>query len=173
MEGNCTVVMDLEDLSGCDNNSQDKVGIVVYRNSGGIWYANNFNVLNGTTIPTAIHSGCVWVSTSLLPSCNPVTSINSGITRSTQTESIPGVLPFNAKAFPNPSGDEFNIYLEGASNETVSLTVYDALGRQVKKFEKEGGNIPIHFGRDLKGGIYILEVKQGENRRTIKLVKQN
>jgi hypothetical protein len=83
------------------------------------------------------------------------------------------VLPFNVKAFPNPSGDEFNIYLEGANDETVSLVLYDALGRQVKKFEKEGGNIPIHFGRELKGGIYILEVRQGENRKTIKLVKQN
>lgn len=36
IESNCTMVMDLEDLSGCSNNSEDKVGIVVYKNSGGI-----------------------------------------------------------------------------------------------------------------------------------------
>ena len=88
MEGNCTVVMDLEDISACDNNSQDKVGIVVYRNSGGIWYSNNFNA-NGTTTPTAIHSGCIYVSTSLLTNCNTSNSVDNSITRSAQMEAVP------------------------------------------------------------------------------------
>ena len=39
-------------------------------------------------------------------------------------------------------------------------------------FEKESGNIPIRFGADLKVGVYVVEVRQGENRKTIKLVKQ-
>jgi hypothetical protein len=39
-------------------------------------------------------------------------------------------------------------------------------------FEKESGNIPIHFGADLKVGAYVVEVRQGINRKTIKLVKQ-
>jgi hypothetical protein len=173
IEGNCTMVMDLVDLSACENNILDQVGIVVYKNGGGIWYSNNYTVL-GITAPEPIASGSIYISGNTLPSCSPGTLTDNSITRSGLMEVItPEVHTFNAKAFPNPSGDEFNIYLEGANNETVSLTVYDALGRQVKKFEKEGGNIPIHFGRDLKGGIYILEVRQGENRRTIKLVKQN
>jgi hypothetical protein len=104
----------------------------------------------------------------------PCTNCPRTITATTgEVDKTAVINPFDVKAFPNPSGDEFNVYLEGANNEKVSLTVYDALGREIRKFEKESGNIPIHFGRDLKGGIYILEVKQGSNRKTIKLIKQN
>ena len=31
---------------------------------------------------------------------------------------------------------------------------------------------PIHFGADLKVGAYIVEVRQGENKKTLKLIKQ-
>jgi hypothetical protein len=47
------------------------------------------------------------------------------------------------------------------------------MGREVKKFEKESANIPVIFGRELKGGIYIVEVRQGDNHKTVKLIKQN
>jgi hypothetical protein len=80
---------------------------------------------------------------------------------------------FNVKVFPNPSQDQFSLYLEGASNDKVHIVVYDAIGREVKKFEKEGGNIPVIFGRDLRGGAYFVEVRQGDNHKTIKLIKQN
>ena len=80
---------------------------------------------------------------------------------------------FNVKVFPNPSQDQFSLYLEGASNDKVHIVVYDAIGREVKKFEKEGGNIPVIFGRELKGGSYFVEVRQGDNHKTVKLIKQN
>ena len=80
---------------------------------------------------------------------------------------------FNVKVFPNPSQDQFSLYLEGANNDKVHIAVYDAMGREVKKFEKESGNIPVIFGRELKGGIYIVEVRQGDNHKTVKLIKQN
>src|SRR6185503_16360302 len=72
------------------------------------------------------------------------TSMNNtnSITKSAQMEIQAGIVPFTVKAFPNPSGDEFNVYLEGANNESVNLILYDGLGRQLKKFEKESGNIP-------------------------------
>ncbi|HEY5773971.1 MAG TPA: T9SS type A sorting domain-containing protein, partial [Chitinophagaceae bacterium] len=73
---------------------------------------------------------------------------------------------------PNPSQHVFSLVLENATNEKVQITVYDALGRQVKMFEKQSGNIPIHFGMDLKVGVYVVEVRQGDNRKTLKLVKQ-
>jgi hypothetical protein len=62
--------------------------------------------------------------------------------------------------------------LENASNEKVLVTVYDAIGRQVKKIERSDSQSPIRFGEDLKIGAYIVEVRQGDNRKTIKLVKQ-
>jgi hypothetical protein len=98
---------------------------------------------------------------------------NTTVTQSQQVDIVPVVTPFNVKVFPNPSTDQFSLYLEGGSNEKVHIVVYDAMGREVKKFEKDGGNIPVIFGRDLTGGAYFVEVRQGENHKTIKLIKQN
>lgn len=100
------------------------------------------------------------------------TTTNDDITRSAQMESLPEILKFDVKVFSNPSQHQFALYLEDANNEKVRIIVYDGLGRQVKMFEKDNGNIPIHFGMDLKSGVYIVEVRQGDNRKTIKLVKQ-
>jgi hypothetical protein len=54
----------------------------------------------------------------------------------------------------------------------VLVTVYDAIGRQVKKIERSDSQSPIRFGEDLKIGAYIVEVRQGDNRKTLKLIKQ-
>ena len=79
---------------------------------------------------------------------------------------------FQVKAFPNPTENHFTVSIKSNSNERVSLLVYDALGRQVKKIEKGDAISPIQFGEDLKTGVYIIEVRQGANRKTIKLLKQ-
>ena len=82
------------------------------------------------------------------------------------------LLPFNVKAYPNPTEHQFTLSLEGASSEKVQIVVYDAIGRQVKKIERGDASGAIKFGDDLKVGAYIVEVRQGVNRKTLKLVKQ-
>ena len=79
---------------------------------------------------------------------------------------------FQVKAFPNPTEHHFTVSIKSNSNEKVSVVVFDALGRQVKKIEKSDAMSMIQFGEDLKTGIYIIEVRQGGNRKTIKLLKQ-
>jgi hypothetical protein len=170
IEGNCTMVMELEDKSACPTNNEDLVGIVVYRNAGGIWYSNNYTA-QGVTAKEAIHSGSIYVSGATLPACTPPTNTNQ-ITKSAQMETSPEVLPFNVKAYPNPTEHQFTLALEGGSNEKVQVTVYDAVGRQVKKIERNDNVSVIRFGEDLKMGAYIVEVKQGVNRKTLKLLKQ-
>jgi IPT/TIG domain/Secretion system C-terminal sorting domain len=88
------------------------------------------------------------------------------------TNKFPKTSAFNVKAYPNPTEHQFTLYLENATDEKVQIVVYDALGRQVKMFEKASGNIPIRLGMDLKVGVYMVEVRQGDNRKTLKLVKQ-
>ncbi|HET9747520.1 MAG TPA: T9SS type A sorting domain-containing protein, partial [Chitinophagaceae bacterium] len=102
----------------------------------------------------------------------PSTSTNIIVQNSQMEVVVPDVAKFNVRAFPNPTEHQFSLVLENASNEKVQIVVYDALGRQVKMFEKDSGNIPIRFGADLKAGAYVVEVRQGDNRKSIKLVKQ-
>jgi hypothetical protein len=153
-------------------NGTDRIRIKIYnKNTGAIIYDNQPLAPEDADpivpVDNPMPDGCdiVVVNTPPAPSAD--------ITRSAQMEVLPEIAPFNVRVFPNPSQDQFSLYLENANNDKVHIVVYDALGREVKKFEKEGGNIPVIFGRDLKGGAYFVEVRQGENRKTVKLVKQN
>ncbi|RVT73461.1 T9SS type A sorting domain-containing protein [Flavobacterium sufflavum] len=78
---------------------------------------------------------------------------------------------FDVIAYPNPSNNQFTITLVGGSNEKVSVQVFDLLGKLIKVIEKNDGE-PIVFGEELPLSVYVAIVTQGDNRKTIKLVKQ-
>jgi hypothetical protein len=152
-------------------NGTDRIRIKIYnKNTNAIIYDNQPGDPDDadpiTPVDNPLPDGCdiVVVNTPSAPSAD--------ITRNAQMETTPEITRFNVKAFPNPTGDQFTLYLENATNEKVSIVVYDMLGRELKKIEKENGNIPIHFGLNFKVGMYVVEVRQGDNRKTLKLVKQ-
>ncbi len=107
------------------------------------------------------------------PNClPPVYTTGLGtVTSDAMAEAAP-INDFSVKAYPNPSENQFTIQVEGTSNEKVQVVVYDAVGRMVKKIEKADNNSQIRFGENLKVGVYFAEVRQGVNRKTIKLIKQ-
>ena len=85
----------------------------------------------------------------------------------------PELTKFNVKAFPNPTRTSVSHwYLENATNEKVQIVVYDALGRQVKMFEKAKRQYSNSLWYGSESGVYVVEVRQGDNRKTLKLVKQ-
>jgi len=78
---------------------------------------------------------------------------------------------FSVRVIPNPTNNYFTFDIESGSNEKVVVIVYDALGRIVKHIENSDGQL-IRFGEDLKAGSYMAIVRQGNNTKTVKLVKQ-
>ena len=81
----------------------------------------------------------------------------------------PGI--FRAKVIPNPTHNYFTLDVATGSNEKIVVTIYDVLGRKVKHIENSQGQL-IRFGEDLKVGIYMATVRQGNKTTTVKLVKQ-
>jgi hypothetical protein len=75
------------------------------------------------------------------------------------------------KVIPNPTDSYFTLDVESSSNEKIVVVVYDVLGRIVKHIENSEGQL-IRFGEDLKVGSYMAIVRQGNNTKTVKLVKQ-
>jgi hypothetical protein len=107
------------------------------------------------------------------PNCvAPVNNAGLGTVTSAVSAEVVPVESFNVKAYPNPSENQFTILVESGSNEKVQVAVFDAVGRLVKKIERTDNNSQIRFGEDLKVGAYFVEVRQGVNRKTMKLVKQ-
>ena len=78
----------------------------------------------------------------------------------------------NIQAYPNPSTTEFTLVLENYNNkEKISISVTDVLGRKIYLAEGSAGR-KYMIGKNFKTGIYMVEVVQGENKQSIKLVKE-
>ena len=114
----------------------------------------------GTVAVTVGPTGC-------LPP--PVAVNTKGIT---STKVIPTVSELKIQAYPNPSVDQFTLALEGYDvNAKVTITVTDVMGRKV--YQTEGtGKLQYSFGKGLFAGIYNVQVVQGNNKKSLKLVKE-
>jgi hypothetical protein len=76
------------------------------------------------------------------------------------------------RVWPNPSSGYFTLRPStGVSNATVHLSVFDVNGKKV--YTANGNaNKDYRFGQSFIPGVYMAELMQGSERRTIKLVKQ-
>ncbi len=71
---------------------------------------------------------------------------------------------------PNPAVKTFTLVTESSNAETVTITVSDIFGRKV--FQSRGNaNSRYIFGHQFLPGIYMLQIVQGKNIRTLKLIK--
>ena len=78
---------------------------------------------------------------------------------------------FNVKAYPNPSEQYFNLNVQSGSQEAVDLKVFDIHGRVVYT-TRGSANQSYRFGDKFVAGIYLVEVRQGDKRSVIQIVKQ-
>ena len=81
---------------------------------------------------------------------------------------------FTVEATPNPSPDRFTIVVR-SSNETdvVSIKVFDATGRLIETRRSVNLNETFQMGERYRPGTYLMEVVQGREKKTVKLIKQS
>ncbi|MEI6950305.1 T9SS type A sorting domain-containing protein [Paraflavisolibacter sp. H34] len=124
--------------------------------NGGILGITALNCAGSSTAQTKVLGG----------SCGAAGSL----ARNGAEESSTGVL--NVTAYPNPSSTSFQLQLRGGSGKAVTLKVTDALGNVVEQHGNVAANGSLTIGSALGKGLYLLEVIQGGERQTIKLLKQ-
>ena len=81
------------------------------------------------------------------------------------------VIPLNARIWPNPGDQYFNLDVESTSDESIDLYIHDSSGQLVSVLNVTGKS-SYRFGDDLKPGIYLVTLRQGANVKTIKIVKE-
>ncbi|MFZ9388052.1 MAG: T9SS type A sorting domain-containing protein, partial [Chitinophagaceae bacterium] len=169
LEGNANLQVTMKDLgSGCS----DMIGITLYRKAGGVWFSTYWNGTN--TIEQVLGAygntscGNIYVSTAQQQSSNNLTKGSLGLEN---VEETPGNSGFTVHAFPNPAERYFNLMVNGKSDEEVQITVFDGRGQVVYQ-ARGAANKPYRFGENWTGGMYYVQVRQGKEVRTIKLVKQ-
>ncbi len=142
---------------------------------------NTYQVSNVfLNLPAGIYSGyvkdsktCVGTLNGILvgPNCPPppiaANNKNAKYVTSVQVSAV-----LKVSVYPNPTNTIFMLLLDGYnSKEKLSITLTDILGRKV--YQAEGtGKQQFKFGNDLNAGIYNLQVIQGNNLKSIKLVKE-
>ncbi|UPQ80769.1 GEVED domain-containing protein [Flavobacterium azooxidireducens] len=80
---------------------------------------------------------------------------------------------FKAVAYPNPFANSFAVDVRTSNTEKVSLTVYDMAGRLLEVKEVNASEVANYqFGDRYPSGVYNMIVTQGEETRTVRVVKQ-
>jgi hypothetical protein len=73
---------------------------------------------------------------------------------------------------PNPTRTTFTLNLQSSSKEGVQIVVTDMAGR--KLYQATGSSTQQYtFGHEFGSGMYILQIMQGKQIQTLKLIKEN
>ena len=75
-------------------------------------------------------------------------------------------------ATPNPSSSHFTLVTRSNSNNALTIMVTDVAGRVVEKKLNVAANGTVQLGHSLPTGIYFVEVRQGDQKQNLKLIKQ-
>jgi hypothetical protein len=74
-------------------------------------------------------------------------------------------------AYPNPFNQDVRVLITGGTEAAADLLVYDQLGRLIDQLPAQPTGQEIVLGRNLATGIYIIEVKNGDVSKKIKVIK--
>jgi len=73
--------------------------------------------------------------------------------------------------YPNPTTSAYQLYVQTSQlSQTIKAKVFDVQGRLMKVLSFNS-NETITFGSDLKSGVYMVEVREGDKVRTVRVVK--
>ena len=75
---------------------------------------------------------------------------------------------FTAVAYPNPSSTAFEVTTN--TEKAFDVAVYDLLGRLIE--ERHTKEPTMKIGTNYQSGTYILRVSQGENQKTLQVIKK-
>jgi uncharacterized delta-60 repeat protein len=92
------------------------------------------------------------------------------ITEIKGSNSIRNSEPLQANVWPNPSADLFTLQFTGGTEERVFIKIWDAVGKMKEHFSL-GSSARVQFGHSYPGGIYYVEVVQGNSHMILKVIK--
>jgi hypothetical protein len=101
----------------------------------------------------------------------PVTSnsfkVDSTVARATEAKSL------TVNAHPNPTANYFTLVTRSSSNRVLTLRVIDVEGHVIENRSGVAANGSIRIGHQYRPGTYFVQVVQGNQTVTLKLIKQS
>jgi hypothetical protein len=72
--------------------------------------------------------------------------------------------------YPNPTTNAFQMFVKTPNASKITMRVLDVQGRFIKTISFNSEET-IAFGSDLKSGVYMIEVREGNVVKTVRVVK--
>ena len=154
----------VKDQNGCPGSATKTVNVVNIsggKNGDKIVVCHRGNSLTIGNSGVADHLG----HGDMLGSCE----INTSRVRSTEVMET----GFAIRVLGNPSPNYFDIQIQGNADNNIRLTVYDNLGRVIERKSSLPSNQVVRIGGSYHSGVYLVEIVQGTQKQTFKLVKAN
>ena len=80
---------------------------------------------------------------------------------------------FEVKSSPNPFTNNFTLHVNTSMDDMIEVRVYDMFGRFIATYKDTVYNIAnLELGETFSSGVYNLVVSQGENTKTLKVIKR-
>ena len=80
---------------------------------------------------------------------------------------------FKVLAMPNPFSYNFAIDMTSSANDKVGIKIYDMIGKLIEAREVEFMDIKnVSIGENYPSGVYNVIVNQGENVKTLRVIKR-
>jgi Secretion system C-terminal sorting domain len=80
-------------------------------------------------------------------------------------------VPLTCNITPNPTSQNFNLQLRSSSTKKIDVNIFDMSGRKIARLNPSKNQTTL-FGENLRPGVYMVSVIQGEQRQVIKVIKQ-
>lgn len=135
-----------------------------------ITYSSNAAAAAGDSIRLRYSSSCGNSAIKAQKLSNTVLNGCPIIARTIQSKSKQYSSDLQVKVSPNPSASYFQLHIQSNNSERISWRVTDIQGKTILNRYIQSGDFET-FGHDWKPGFYFMEVSQGIQSRTQKLIK--
>ena len=136
----------------------------------GIYYAKVYPA-GGANSATSCYTLKVQTvtATKAITTAPDITATATNNVTTTAKENVnPG---FIINLFPNPAGDQLNVWVEGVQKKTA-IKVYNLMGKLVMEQQGSGNTLTQLNVSKLSSGFYIVKVNDGKEIRSAKFIKQ-
>lgn len=165
-----TYLVTVTDQNGCPGNMASKTVNVVNVTGGNkgqqilVCHKGNTLAIGAGGVPDHLGHG------DMLGSCAEDTRAITG--REILAESL-GRDVLSVRVLSNPSPTYFELQLNGKAGSNIQLKVYDLQGRIIESKPSLQSNQTLRLGTSYHPGVYLVQIKQGTQTETIKLIKAN
>ncbi|TMI74722.1 MAG: T9SS type A sorting domain-containing protein, partial [Bacteroidetes bacterium] len=151
--------------------------------TGGTWVSNQpaFATVDANGVVTGVAAGTATIRYVVTNTCGTTTVTKTvdvittpgGRVIIVPTEPVVAKVNIELTAMPNPTTSYINLSTKSNDKTPMTVRVYDGSGVAIENFQKVIPGTVLRMGDKWRGGIYVIEVVQGTERKTLKVIKTN